>query len=345
MSNEKGNKLLRLLPKLLIICGPTGVGKTALGIDIAKKFDGELVSADSRQVYRGLDIATGKDIGGGERKKLPFREEGTEYFWEVEGIPIYLLDLVDPEESFSVAQYYQLATRAINYIRSVKKLPIVVGGTGLYIKSLLENLQTLGIPPNLGLRTAYEGKTAGQLLMILARLNPDLANSLNESEKSNKQRLIRRIEVAQHSGVMEPAWAVADFNPRPSQRRLKSANTAVLQIALTAPYPILKERIFTRIDEWVKLGAEAEIEKLVKKGLAWENQSMSSLGYKEWKPYFEGIKTKEEVISEWKTKEWQYAKRQITWFKKDKNILWLKITDSGWQSRIEKMVKKWYYRK
>lgn len=314
--------------KLLVICGPTGVGKTALAINLAKKFNGELVSADSRQIYKGLDVATGKEYAD---------------------VPIHLMDVVEPEENFSVAQYYQLATRAINHIRAVKKLPIVVGGTGLYIKSVLENLQTLGIPPNLGLRTAYEGKTASQLLMILARLNPDLANSLNESEKSNKQRLIRRIEVAQ-------TGAVADFTaqrqgssevliPRSEKRRLKSANTSdVLQIALTAPYPILKERIFKRIDAWVKEGAQEEVEKLIKRGVGWDSQSMSSLGYKEWKPYFEGTKTKEDVILEWKTKEWQYAKRQITWFKKDPSVAWLDITSLEYPQNVETHVETWYNR-
>ncbi|MEK7521688.1 MAG: tRNA (adenosine(37)-N6)-dimethylallyltransferase MiaA [Patescibacteria group bacterium] len=317
--------------KLLIICGPTGVGKTALGIDLAKKFNGEIVSADSRQIYKGLNIATGKDIGGGNRKKLPYKEEGIEYYWELENIPIYLLDAADPEENFSVAQYYQLATRAIDYIRSVKKLPIIVGGTGLYIKSLIENMETLGIPPNQSLRLAYEGKSANELFMILSRLNPELANSLNESEKNNKQRLIRRIEVAQSTPQPTP-------DPSPTTHN----SQLTLQISLTAPYPILKEKIAKRIDEWVKMGAVEEINSLLKNGISWGNQSMSSLGYKEWEPYFKGKKTKEETIKEWKTKEWQYAKRQLIWFKKDPNVMWFDITDKNYPQNVEETVKNWY---
>lgn len=297
--------------RLLIICGPTGVGKTDLGIKLAKKFNGEIVSADSRQVYRGLDVATGKGIKGGE------------------GVPIYLLDVVDPRDNFSVAQYYQLATRAIDHIRSAKKIPIIVGGTGLYIKSLLGDIQTLGVPPNQSLRMAYEGKTAAELFMILTRLSPELANSLNESEKSNKQRLIRRIEIAQSAEALQPTA----YQPQPDN---------VLQLALTAPYPILKQRIFDRIDQWVAQGAEKEIKKLLKSGIDWNNQSMSSLGYKEWEPYFKGEKTKEEIIANWKTKEWQYAKRQITWFKKDPTILWFNITDHNYPQNVETVVKNWY---
>lgn len=312
--------------KLLIICGPTGVGKTDLGIKLAKKFNGEMVSADSRQVYRGLDVATGKDIKVGERKELPYKEEGIDEVWEVEGIPIYLLDVVDPRDNFSVAQYYQLATRAIDHIRSVKKNPIIIGGTGLYIKSLLGDIQTLGVPPNQSLRMAYKGKTAAELFMILTRLSPELANSLNESEKSNKQRLMRRIEVAQSSAPLPTT-----HNPQ-----------LTLQIALTAPYPILKQKIFDRIDQWVAQGAEEEIEKLLKSGIEWNSQSMSSVGYKEWEPHFKGEKTKEEVIANWKTKEWQYAKRQITWFKKDPTILWFNITDHNYPQNVETAVKNWY---
>ena len=314
--------------KLLVICGPTGVGKTALGIELAKKFNGEIVSADSRQIYKRLDIATGKDIAGGERRKLlPYKEEGIEYYWEIKGIPIYLLDVVDPEENFSVAQYHQLATRAINYIQTVKKLPIIVGGTGLYVRSLLQNIQTLGIPPNESLRLAYKEKSANELFMILSRLNLELANSLNESEKSNKQRLIRRIEIAQSD---------------PQLVELAKAAQNVLQLSLTAPYPILKQKIYERIDQWVAQGAEKEIEKLLRSGVGWEDQSMSSLGYKEWESYFKGEKTKDEAVTNWKAKEWQYAKRQLTWFKKDLATAWFDVTDPNYPLNVEEAVKNWY---
>jgi len=126
--------------KLLIICGPTGVGKTSLAVKLANKFGGEIVSADSRQVYRKLDVITAKDTDTGVQRKLPWKEEDVPYCWEIDGVPTYLLDVVDPDKEFSVAIYERLAQRAIEFITSRGKLPIIAGGTGLYIKAIVDAL-------------------------------------------------------------------------------------------------------------------------------------------------------------------------------------------------------------
>ncbi|MBI4028748.1 MAG: tRNA (adenosine(37)-N6)-dimethylallyltransferase MiaA [Candidatus Blackburnbacteria bacterium] len=298
--------------KLLVICGPTGVGKTRLAVKLAKKFGGEIVSADSRQVYRKLNIATGKDLS------------------ELKGIPIHLVDVADPDQTFTVAHYYRLAEGTINQIYQKNKLPILVGGTGLYIKAVVDGIDTLGIPPNNSLRQQYKSKSAEELLMILARVNPEAAGSLNKSEQYNKQRLIRRIEIAQVGNAT-------------NNRQHSGGVCDTLLIGLTAPDSLLKDNTNKRIDKWVKENVEGEVKTLLEQGVTWDSQAMSALGYKQWKPFFENAETRDEVIKNWKTEEYQYAKRQLTWFKKDKRVNWYDTSVSGWLGKVEKQVHKWYH--
>lgn len=308
--------------KVLVICGPTGVGKTDLGISLAKKFNGEIISADSRQVYKKLDLSTGKDLEHAKRAKG---------WWEIEGVPIHLVDIVEPDENFSVARYQHIAKGVLNEILSQRRLPILIGGTGLYIKAVIDGIDTLDIPPNEELRSHYKSKSTGELLMILARFDPELANSLNKSEQSNKQRLVRRIEVAQ-LGMGHIA------------REQKKPSFSTLFIGLIASDTVLREQIGKRIDQWFRSGAEEEVRNLLDEGISWENQAMSALGYKQWQPYFEGQSTKEEVVSQWKTEEYQYAKRQLTWFRKDPRVVWFDTTESTWREDVDKLISNWYHR-
>lgn len=325
MSSKQKNRSFDLLAqddkktKLLVVCGPTGVGKTSLGIHLAKKFRGEIVSADSRQVYKKLDLGTGKDLENATKVKD---------WWEIEGVPLYLVDVAEPDEQFSVAKYTALALSIIGDIAKQDKLPILLGGTGLYLSAIVDGIDTLGISPNEELRKQYQNKTAEELLMILARLDPELANSLNKSEQYNKRRLIRRIEIAQTGGKAN----------QKKQQRYDS-----LWIGVTCKPETLRERIEKRIDQWVKEGAEDEVRTLLEQGISWESQSMSALGYRQWQDYFEGDATREEVITRWKNEEYQYAKRQLTWFKKDPKILWFDIESPEWRQKVDKAVADWYH--
>jgi tRNA dimethylallyltransferase len=319
--------------KVLVIVGPTAVGKTNLALSLAKHFDGELVSCDSRQVYYGMDIATGKDIPKGSKFKKSNRQNFGLGFWETqEGIRIWLTDIVSPKEKFSVAQFVRLAEKVVADIYRRGKLPILVGGTGLYIKALTDGIQTLEVPPNPDLRAAYEKKTADELFEILLHLNPSLV-ALNTSERKNKQRLIRKIEI-------ESAYLAKKSIDR---RKKKMRKLDTLFIGLNAPREVLKEKIWKRIDFWVKKGIEDEVKNLIVHGVSWSDQSMSALGYRQWQPYFQHKATKEAVIARWKHEEWQYARRQLTWFKKDTRIHWFDVTVSGWQNKVENMVEKWYH--
>ncbi len=297
--------------KLLVVCGPTATGKTQLGIHLSKKFNGEIVSADSRQVYKGMDIATGKD-------------DGT-------GVKIWMLDVVRPDQEFSVAQYVWLAEKAIKDIRKRGRLPIIVGGTGLYIKAIVDGIDTLGVVPNPQLRMAYSDKSAQELFDLLFHLNPEVANGLNHDDRQNKRRLIRKLEIAQ-TGL-------------PVKNEKERPNPEVLFLGLTTSLPKLYQRIDRRTDNWVKEGAEKELRKLLNHGYSWTLPSMSGIGYRQWKPYFEREATSEEVIQRWKFDEHSYARRQMTWFKKDGRMKWFDISEQKWENEIEKLVSVWVRKK
>jgi tRNA dimethylallyltransferase len=320
--------------KLLIICGPTATGKTALGLLLAKKFKGEIISADSRQVYRGMDIATGKDI-----------EEGkwVRDHWEIQGVPLWLLDVVEPHQEFSVAQYIDLAQKKIRDIwqrrksrlevedprRRASGLPILVGGTGFYIKGLIDGIGTLGVEADWELRMRLENLSAEKLFDLLSRLNPVKAASLNASDRKNPRRLIRAIEIATRQ--------------KPETKNLKPKTSVdTLFIGLKAELKKLYKRIDKRVEERVKGGVEKEIKGLIRKGYSWDMPAMSALGYREWQDFFEGRLGKEEVIQKWKFDEHGYARRQMTWFRKDPRIHWFDITEDDWTERVEGLVKSWY---
>ncbi|MDO8551288.1 MAG: tRNA (adenosine(37)-N6)-dimethylallyltransferase MiaA [bacterium] len=312
--------------KILIIVGPTASGKTGLGLLLAKKYNGEIVSADSRQVYKEIDISTGKDIEGGKW----ITKKGEKGHWEVGGMPIWLLDVVNPSYSFSVADYHDLAHGIIKNIWRREKLPIVVGGTGLYIKAMLDGIDTLGVPPNPKLREAYENKTAKELLDILFHLDSKTAENMNRDDRQNKRRLIRKIEILQ-SGVI-------------AKKKKEFVNLDPFLIGLTAPMEVLYQKIDNRIDSWVKGGAEKEIKKLIGMGYSWELPAISAIGYRQWKPYFEGKVKAEEVVKRWKFDEHGYARRQLTWFKRDKRIKWFDISKRKWENKVEKLFSKWYHK-
>lgn len=273
--------------KLLIICGPTGTGKTKLALALAKKFNGELVSADSRQVYRGLDALTGKD-----RSKE---------------IPIWLYDVIDVGQPFSAAHFALLARRAIDDIHKRKKLPIVVGGTGLYLSALTSTIDTLGIPPNTKLRKKLALMSVEKLQKELQKVDAARWKRMNNSDRSNPRRLIRAIEVSGNTSTQ------------------RTPTHDALWIGLTAPLPVLKQRIEARVKtRWDKALGEVT------------DDLPPVLGAGPLFLFLRGEVTKEEALRKWITAEYQYAKRQLVWFRKKKQILWLD------EAQVEEHVRQWY---
>ncbi len=310
--------------KILVICGPTSTGKTSLAIKIAKTFDGEIISADSRQIYKGMDIGTGKDLPLG----APLNKLG---YYQVEGVKIWGYDLAKPTDDFSVSHYIHLMSGMISDIATREKLPIVAGGTGLYIKGLVDGIQTANVPRNDGLRKNLEGKSVEELYESISQMDSIKAASLNSSDRKNPRRLIRAIEIAQYhlsNGLVSYTSPKKDLD--------------LLFVGLTAPLEFLEKKIERRVQERLEKGVKEEVKQLLESGVSWESQSMMAIGYSGWRDYFEGGVSEEEVVSQWVLDEKRYAKRQMTWFKKDGRIKWFDITDPDFAKNVEMLVKKWY---
>ncbi|OGM21008.1 tRNA (adenosine(37)-N6)-dimethylallyltransferase MiaA [Candidatus Woesebacteria bacterium RIFCSPLOWO2_01_FULL_37_19] len=332
---------VNLRQKLLVICGPTATGKTSLALHLAKLFNGELVSADSRQVYKGMDIGTGKDLPVNSKIKDQKSKLGNEEigFYEINGIRIWGYDLVKPAEEFSVAQYVSVTYNIIKNIYRVGKLPILVGGTGLYIKGVIDGIPTAFVPKNENLRKFYVDKKVDELFEILSVVDPIKAASMNVSDRKNPRRLIRAIEVAQYELTASPNSTITSMAKAEEEGGYKYDT---LFIGLKADKNAIKQKIKERVNQRIKFGLEKEIKNLIERGISWNDQSMNALGYIEWKDYFSGEENIQEVITEWNKDENNYVKRQITWFKKEKRVNWFDISNKDYIKEVEKMVKEWH---
>lgn len=327
--------------KMLVILGPTATGKTGLGLKLARKLKGEILSADSRQVYRGMDVITGKDLPVGSRyyeSKIRYNGKKVGYWKTSDGAKIWLLDLADPKEEFSVAQWHQAAQKVLSRLWKQKKLPILVGGTGLYIKAVVDGIETINVPPNRKLRASLAKKGAEELYAILSSLDPVRAGGMNRSDRKNPRRLIRAIEIAY--------WRTEERGQKTEkENRREKVDRDVVMLGLSAPRKVLYSRIDKRVEKRLKEGALQEIEQLLRRGVAWDAQAMQGLGYRQLRDYFEKKVSLQEAVQAWKNAEHQYARQQLTWFRREKRIRWFDITKKGWRKDIEKLVGNWYDRK
>ncbi len=303
--------------KLLVICGPTATGKTSLGFSLAKKFNGETVSADSRQVYKHMDIGTGKE-------------------WD-DSITIWGYDLAEPSENYSVFQYFKSMKFVISDIWQRNKLPIIVGGTGFYIKSLIDGIATVDVPKNENLRTSLEKMSIDELFNKLADLDGSKAASLNSSDKKNSRRLIRAIEIAVWNTQHGTQKQIVE-----KRKKVLDKNVDLLIIGLSASPLKILNNIKNRVDKRINEGFILEVENLLRMGVSWQHQSMKSLGYKESEAFFKKGLTYEEFVNQWVNNEIKYTKRQMTWFKKDKRVNWFDIDDINFHQKIANLVNKWY---
>lgn len=289
--------------KIIAIVGPTASGKSALAVEIAKKFNGEIISADSRQVYIDLDIGTGKIT-----KK------------EMRGIPHHLLNVASPRTVFTVQKFKKLAKKKIVEIASRGKLPILCGGTGFYIDALLKNISYPEARANITLRKRLSKMDVTKLFAMLQKKDPRRADTI---DPKNRHRLIRAIEIAFAFGTVPPL------------AHTESPYTA-LTVGITLPVGILRKKIHERLTLRVKRGLIAEAIKLRKNGLSLARMKSLGLEYHYLALYLEKKLTKDEMIQKLETEIWHYARRQMTWFKRDKNILW--FNPKG-KSKIEKVIK------
>jgi tRNA dimethylallyltransferase len=287
------------IPKLIIILGPTASGKTDLAIKLAKKFNGEIISADSRQIYKEMDIGTAK----------PSKKE-------IKILPHHLINIIKPDQDFNVALYKELVIKATRKIKNKGKIPFLVGGAGLYIKALINNIDFPKVPANKALREKLERKGEKELFKIYKSLDPEGAKII---DRKNKRRLVRAIEVCKIT--KKPFW---------QQRKKGERIFNSLIIGIKLPEKELKKRIKTRVEKMFKLGLEKEVKNLTKK-YGWDIQPLQTIGYREWKEYLtkRPAITKKELKEKIKLHTIQFTKRQMTWFKKEKRIKWIKNYKEG----------------
>lgn len=287
--------------KLLVIIGPTAVGKTKLSIELAKRFNGEIISGDSMQVYTGMDIGTAK-----------IKEE------EKQGIPHYLLDIKEPDEPFSAAEFQELANEKILDIQSRGKLPIIVGGTGLYIQSVIYDYQFSEAPSDLQYRAKLEKRVAlegiDHIFTELKEIDPESAARIHPN---NVRRVIRALEIYHCTGqTMSEQLKV-----QPTDMKY---DTCI--IGLTMEREQLYARINHRVDLMVAEGLVAEVQGFFQQGLK-DCQSIQAIGYKELYDFFNGRISESDAIDHLKQNSRRYAKRQLTWFRNKMNVSWFDVTN------------------
>lgn len=273
--------------KLIVILGPTASGKSDLAIKLAKKYHGEIVSADSRQVYRGLNIGSGKIT-----KK------------EMQGVPHYLLDVANPKRKFTVFQFQTLAEKAIQKIYKRGKIPFLVGGTGFYIQSVVEGMTLPDVKPNWKLRKKLEKFSAEKLFSMLKKLDSKRAKTI---DRYNKRRLIRAIEIVKTTKKLVPKY----------QQKQKYQ---VLEIGIKKNKEELKKAINKRLLKRLDAGMIEEVKNL---GLSFRRLEELGLEYKYVARYLQNKMDYEKMLEKLKNEIYQFSKRQMTWFKRDKKIHWI----------------------
>lgn len=276
-------------PKVIVIVGPTASGKTTLSITLAERFSGEIISADSRQVYRGLDLGTGK-----------VSHE------EMRGIQHHLLDVADPDCVYTVADFVRDGRKKIDEIVQRGHVPIIVGGTFFYIDALLGKTTTPTVSPDPILRTQLEQESIETLFTILRECDPRRAQGI---DPHNKRRLIRAIEIVKTLGTVPYAHSFPLYT------------TCTLGIVI--PKDVLTQNIHNRLISRLDAGMIAEVEKLHKNGLSYERMEELGLEYRYIARYMQGFFSYEEMILAIEVKSRQYAKRQMTWLKRDEDIVWI----------------------
>lgn len=298
------------LPPLVVIVGPTAVGKTAVSIRLAKMIGGEIISGDSMQVYRHMDIGTAKP---------------TEH--EKEGIPHYMLDLLEPDGEFSVALFQQKVTEYINDILARGKMPVLVGGTGLYVRSVTDHydFSPAGIDTDLRNELLCEAEMYGNeyLHAKLREVDPAAADRLHPNDI---RRIIRALEVYRQTGRPISSFQYRDSDLPPKYR--------LGYFGLTMERANLYRRIEQRVDKMISAGLVEEVKKLLDRGCSPDLPSMQGLGYKEIIGYLQGEYSLDEAIELLKRNTRRFAKRQLTWFRRDPRIEWLNVENDHSSSEI-----------
>lgn len=292
-------------PKILVVLGSTATGKSDLAVDLALAFNGEVISADSRQVYIGMDLGTGKITGK-----------------EMRGVPHHMLDVANPKRVYTVSKFQKSAHEIIADIQSRGKLPIICGGTGFYIQSIVDNITLPDAPIDTKLRASLKGKTVLQLFSMLKKLDPARAKTI---DKHNPVRLIRAIEIAKALGKV----------PKLKKNSLYDA----IQIGLDLPDDVFEKKIRDRIVSRIKKGMIAEAKKLHSSGVSFKRFRMLGLEYRFLADLLEEKIDMKEFVEQLEIAIFQYVKKQRAWFRKDERITWFDPSKKAASKQIRTLVK------
>lgn len=319
-------KLIKSLNKAIVILGPTATGKSQLAIKIAKKIKGEIISADSRQVYKGLDIGTEK-ITKKERK----------------GVKHHMIDIAKPQNLYTVVQYQRAAKKILNKILKKRKIPLIVGGTGFYIDALIYDYQLPAVAPQKGLRKKLQKKSTEELIQMLRGLDPKRAANI---DLRNRRRLVRALEIVLITGSPVPPLEQNSISINQHSNQHKSATAfAVLKIGIKKSPNQLKQLINRRLEKTLKKGLIEEVKKLHRpfgsaqgrQGLSWKRLEELGLEYRLVANYIRGLISYEQMAEQMQKEIYHLAKRQMTWFKKDKSIHWIE-TENQARSLVNKFL-------
>jgi tRNA dimethylallyltransferase len=288
-------------PPLVVLVGPTASGKTALALALAEELGGEIVGADSRQIYRGMDIGTAKPTLAERRRVLH-----------------HLIDVVDPDEPFTLADYQRQAVAAIRAVQARGRLPLLVGGTGLYIRAVVDGLIIPSAPPDPAQRRAWEDLAAQQgpaaLHALLAERDPQTAEAI---PPANVRRVIRALEVCLATG-----------QPFSAQQRAQPPDWQMVHLALTTERQRLYAWADARVDAMLAAGLVEEVQRLVASGYGWQLPAMSSLGYRQIGAYLRGEMTLAAAIERLKFDTHGFIRKQLIWFRADARLTWLDAADT-----------------
>lgn len=301
---KEQNKKNSQKAKVLVVLGPTGSGKTKLALALARHYKGEIVSADSRQVYRGMDIGTGKDLAdyGHGRSKVPY----------------HLIDVADPDKGFDLARFQKSALTALAKIIKKGRLPILVGGSGLYLQAVVDNYNLAGNASNEKKRSAWERLTVAELFSQIENINPAFAAKINNSDRHNKRRLARYLEIVEQGSL--------------PLGRNKSAYNFII-FGLSPEREILRKKNSQRLEDRLEAGLVVEVKKLHRDGLSWQKLESFGLEYKFVSRYLQKKIDYESMVANLETAINQFAKRQLAWFKRwqrqGQKIIWFKDPDKA----------------
>jgi len=299
--------------KLIVIVGPTASGKSELAVRLARKFGGEIISADSRQIYQGLDIGSGKVPGKWLTWKRGFQVfgNGVSKCFFYKSVAHHCIDFVSPRRAFTAADFVRHARRAIAQIARRGRIPIIAGGTAFWIDALAYDFSLPAVKPNARLRRALEKKSPAQLLALLKKLDPARAAAI---EQKNPRRIIRAIEIARALGIV----------PRLVRRRVFN----ILWIGLNPSYETRSHRIERRVHAMIREGLLAETKKLIRQGISKKRIRQFGFEYAAAYESLSGNATRQETIENITRDTKKYAKRQMTWWRRNKEIRWIARPDT-----------------